>query len=249
MDELINAYNPALPLRKAVTPPSAWYVDETFSKLENDAIFAKNWLVAGRVDQLQSEGDYIATEVAGQPIVIVQSDQIRAFYNVCRHHAALVMESGTGCAKAMQCPYHGWNYGLDGKLHSTPQFAGAEEFDKDATGLVPVRVAAWEKWLFVCLDENADPLEEFLGSLCHQLKPFNLDNLKFHKRVSYDLDCNWKVFVDNYLDGGYHVPVLHKGLNSALEYKHYRRGLRDFAHLTGRRELTFCKSVNLIIEK
>ena len=222
MDELIDAYNPALPLRKAVTPPSAWYVDETFAKLENDAIFGQNWLLAGRVDQLQSEGDYIATEVAGQPIVIVQSDQIRAFYNVCRHHAAQVMESGTGCAKAMQCPYHGWNYGLDGKLHSTPQFAGAEEFDKDASGLVPVRVAAWEKWLFVCLDNNADPLEEFLGSLYPQLKRFNLDNLKFHKRVSYDLDCNWKVFVDNYLDGGYHVPVLHKGLNCALQYKHYR---------------------------
>jgi len=227
MNELIDAYNSALPLQKAVTPPSAWYVDETFAKLENDAIFGQNWLVAGRVDQLQSEGDYIATEVAGEPIVIVKSDQIRAFYNVCRHHAALVMESGTGCAKVMQCPYHGWNYGLDGKLHSTPQFAGAEEFDKDASGLVPVRVAAWEKWLFVCLDENTVPLEEFLGSLYHQLKPFNLDKLKFYKRVSYDLDCNWKVFVDNYLDGGYHVPVLHKGLNSALEYKHYRITTED----------------------
>ena len=90
-----------------------------------------------------------------------------------------------------------------------------------------MRVAAWEKWLFVCLDKNADPLEEFLGSLYHQLKPFNLDNLKFHKRVTYELDCNWKVFVDNYLDGGYHVPVLHKGLNSALQYKHYRVTTKD----------------------
>ena len=83
MNELIDAYDSALPLQKAVTPPSAWYADETFAKIENDAIFGQNWLVAGRVDQLQSEGDYIATEVAGEPIVIVKSDQIRAFYNVC----------------------------------------------------------------------------------------------------------------------------------------------------------------------
>jgi choline monooxygenase len=222
MNKLINAYDPTLALENAVTPPSAWYTDEAFAKLENEAVFGQNWLVAGRIDQLQKEGDYLATEVGGEPIVIVRSDRLRAFYNVCRHHAAEIMAAGTGCAKTMQCPYHGWTYSLDGKLCGTPQFSGAEGFCKAENGLVPVRVATWEKWIFVCLEEEAPPLPEVLGNLQHELQPLGLDTLKFHSRVTYDLDCNWKVFVDNYLDGGYHVPVLHKGLSGALDYKEYR---------------------------
>ncbi len=228
-DPLIDAYDPALPLERAWTPPSAWYTDEGFAGREAEAVFGRNWVVAGRVDQLQKEGDYLATEIGGQPIVLVRSSNtVRAFYNVCRHHAAEVVGPGAGCARSLRCPYHGWTYSLDGQLLGTPQFGGAEDFRKEDNGLTPVRAAVWEKWIFVCLTENAGSLETFLGkNLYGALASFQLDGLKFHARVTYELDCNWKVFVDNYLDGGYHVPVLHQGLNAALDYKDYQVTVED----------------------
>jgi choline monooxygenase len=137
------------------------------------------------------------------------------------------MESGTGCAKYLQCPYHGWTYGLDGQLNGTPQFGGAKDFDKKDNGLVPIRVDTWEKWIFVCLDDEAEPLNQYLGSLPDQLAPFRLDKLVFHKTVIYDLDCNWKVFVDNYLDGGYHVPILHGDLSGVLDCRDYSISIKD----------------------
>jgi choline monooxygenase len=222
VQQMINAYDATNPLSKASTPPSAWYTNKEFESVERDSVFGNNWLVAARVDQLQQPGDYVAAEVAGQPIVIVRSEQIKAFYNVCRHHAAQVMETGQGCTKALTCPYHGWSYKLDGSLAATPQFEGVCDFDKQQNGLKSVRCEVWENWVFVCLGDNALSLAEFLGDFHAQLAPLNGPNMQFYQRVSYDLNCNWKIYVDNYLDGGYHVPVLHKGLNSALDFKRYK---------------------------
>lgn len=227
LEDMINLYDPSKPLQQASTPPSAWYTDQSIAALENDSVFGKNWLIAARVDQLQKVGDYVATEVAGQPIVIVRSEQINAFYNVCRHHAAQVMETGQGCEKALTCPYHGWSYKLDGSLAATPLFDGVSDFDKRDNGLKPVRCEIWEHWVFVCLDNDAPPLADFLGALHGQIAPLNGDNIQFHQRVSYDLNCNWKIYVDNYLDGGYHVPILHKGLNSALNFREYKIEIKD----------------------
>lgn len=219
----INAYNPHVPLNQAHTPPSAWYTDESFCQLEKDTVFLSSWLLAARLDQLQSVGDYVATEIAGQAIVIVRGGSgIQAFYNVCRHHAAQVMATGQGCAKAMTCPYHGWSYRLDGSLIAAPFFEQVENFSKQQQGLRKIRCEGWENWLFICLDEHAPGLQDFLGDLYHQLEPLALSAMTFHKRVSYELACNWKVYVDNYLDGGYHVPFLHKGLMSALDNRYYK---------------------------
>jgi choline monooxygenase len=225
--KIINQYNPANSLQNASTPPSAWYTNKAIAQAERDSVFSANWLVAARIDQLQGEGQYFATELAGQPIVIVRSDKIRAFYNVCRHHAAQVIPLGEGCTKTLTCPYHGWTYKLDGSLANTPLFKDVCNFDKKQNGLKEVNVEVWESWVFVSLKEDPMPLQDFLGDLFHQLKPLNLQNMAFHKSVSYQLDCNWKVYVDNYLDGGYHVPFLHKGLNSALDGKLYKIEVND----------------------
>ncbi|NQZ12893.1 MAG: aromatic ring-hydroxylating dioxygenase subunit alpha [Algicola sp.] len=227
LKDTINQYDPTKSLAQACTPPSAWYTNKAFAEIEQEQVFSNNWLIAARVDQLQKSGDYVATEVAGQPIVLVHGEHIKAFYNVCRHHAAQVMETGLGCTKALTCPYHGWSYKLDGSLAATPLFEGVEDFDKSHNGLKPVRCEVWEHWVFVCLDDNTPSLESFLGDLYGQIAPLNGDNMQFHKRVSYDLNCNWKIYVDNYLDGGYHVPVLHKGLNSALNFRQYKVETRD----------------------
>jgi choline monooxygenase len=121
----------------------------------------------------------------------------------------------------LRCPYHGWTYGLDGALKGTPEFAGVCNFDRAANGLVPVRVATWEQFVFVTLDADAPDLMTSLGDLSKRVAPLGIGNLHFFARKTYALACNWKVYVDNYLDGGYHVPHLHKGLNSVLDYKEY----------------------------
>ena len=114
----------------------------------------------------------------------------------------------------------------DASLRSTPQF-NADNFDKNCNGLKPVRVDTFENFVFVCLDNDAMDLKDYLGGLTKQFSSLGLNDLHFERRVEYLLDCNWKVFVDNYLDGGYHVPVLYQGLNGLIDYKDYKVELED----------------------
>jgi choline monooxygenase len=223
LPEIVASYNDQDPLERASTIPAAWYVEERIAELERQAVFGGTWQVVARVDQLQQPGQYVTTEVAGEPLVVVRGGdkQLRAFYNVCRHHAAAVVTEEQGTASILRCPYHGWSYGLDGSLKGAPEFEGVCAFDRSQNGLVPVRVGTWEQFVFVNLDQKAAPLAGFLGGLVKRVTPLNLNALHFFERRSYSLNCNWKVFVDNYLDGGYHVPHLHKALNSVLEYKQY----------------------------
>ena len=221
--DLLAAYDEHSPLEHASTIPASWYVDGRIAELERENVFGRTWQVVARADQLQDAGAFVAAELAGEPLVIVRGAdrQLRAFYNVCRHHAAAVVTEPKGHANVFRCPYHGWSYGLDGALKGAPEFDGVCDFDRARNGLVPVRVDSWEPFVFVNLDPNAAPLPAFLGGLAGQIAPLGLAALHFFERRSYRLKCNWKVFVDNYLDGGYHVPHLHKALNSVLEYKQY----------------------------
>jgi len=186
-------------------------------------VFGRAWQVIGRADQLCESGQYVTAEVAGEPIVAVRGGDgvLRAFFNVCRHHAAAVVTGPVGSATVLRCPYHGWTYSLDGALKGVPEFDSVCDFDRAANGLVPARVEMWENLVFVNLDAKAPPLREFLGSLVPSVEPLKLAELHFFERRSYTLKCNWKVYVDNYLDGGYHVPHLHKSLNSVLDYVDY----------------------------
>jgi choline monooxygenase len=221
--ELLNLYNPNASLEEAYTIPAAWYLDERIEQLERERVFGGNWIAVGRVDQVEVAGQYFTVELAGEPLVVVRGTdgKIRAFYNVCRHHAAAVASDACGNVQYLRCPYHGWTYGLDGALKGTPEFTGVCNFDRAQNGLVPVRVATWEQFVFVSLGEEQPSLMEFLGDLPARIAPLSLNKVHFSERKSYILGCNWKVYVDNYLDGGYHVPHLHKGLNSVLDYKEY----------------------------
>jgi len=227
--EIIQSYDPRAPLELASTIPAPWYTDERVAELERTAIFGGTWQAAARADQLEHAGDFVTTEIAGEPIVIVRGTDgaLRAFYNVCRHHAAAVVTEASGQAANFRCPYHGWTYGIDGSLKGTPDFDGVCGFDRAQNGLVPARVNAWENLAFVNLNADAEPLNSFLGQLIERVKPLKLTNLRFFERRSYELKCNWKVYIDNYLDGGYHVPHLHKGLNSVLEYANYTIDTED----------------------
>jgi choline monooxygenase len=229
--EIVNVYNADALLAEASTIPSSWYTDQRIFELEKETVFTKSWQVAARIDQLIKSGDYVTTEIGDEPIVIVRGNdnQLRGFFNVCRHHAAAVMTEREGHANQMRCPYHGWTYSLEGELKGTPDFNDVCSFDRAENGLIPIQIAVWKKWVFARLAGQSQPLNEsdaelarFIGAeLTEQFGNLDLENLHWFERRSYNLNCNWKVFVDNYLDGGYHVPHLHKGLDSVLDYSNY----------------------------
>jgi phenylpropionate dioxygenase-like ring-hydroxylating dioxygenase large terminal subunit len=223
MTELISEYNDNASLEDASTIPASWYTQPEMLQLELRAVFGRTWQVIGRTDQLSSEGGYITAQVGNEPVLAVRGadGSLKAFFNVCRHHAAAVATEPCGKAQSFRCPYHGWTYGLDGSLKGAPEFNEVRNFDRASNGLVPVRIDTWEQFVFVALDPDTPPLHEFLGGLAELVSPLDIQSLRFFARKVYTLNCNWKVFVDNYLDGGYHVPHLHKGLNSALDYKQY----------------------------
>jgi len=231
LEQIIDLYDSAAPLERAATIPAPWYTDPRVVELELRTVFRRNWLFAARVDQVRAPGDYVTSELpGGEPIVVVrgQDERLRGFFNVCRHHAAAVVTDAQGSARQFRCPYHGWTYALDGELKGTPDFTGVCDFDRSANGLVALDCAVAATLVFVVPEgsfagaTHASPLQEFLGTdLLRQLDALDLGRLHWMERRSYTLDCNWKVFVDNYLDGGYHVPHLHKGLDSVLDYTEY----------------------------
>jgi choline monooxygenase len=224
INEILNLYNPEAPLEKAHTIPAPWYFDKRIEQLERNSVFASNWQVVGRLDQVQQPGQFFTIDVNEDPLVVVRSDdgKLRAFYNVCRHHAAAVVPEVSGCAKNFRCPYHGWTYGNDGALKGMVEFEGVCNFERADNGLVPVRVDTWENFVLVNLDGKAMPLQDFLGQVPEIVAPLHMrEKLRYFDRRTYTLNCNWKVYVDNYLDGGYHVPHAHKGLSSVVEYTKY----------------------------
>ena len=223
IDDILASYNDKAPLSEASTIPAPWYVDPRIAELEANTVFSRTWQMVGRIEQVEEPGQFVTANIAGEPIVVVRGNDgvLRAFYNVCRHHAAAVVTEPCGQASLLHCPYHGWNYGLDGSLKGMPEFDGVKNFDRQKNGLVPVKAEIWEKFVFVNLDPKAVPLHDFLGGLMKRVAPLRVSKLHYFATRVYDIACNWKVFVDNYLDGGYHVPHLHKGLSSVLDYKEY----------------------------
>ncbi len=223
VQEILASYDDRASLADASTIPAPWYVDERIAELENKTVFSRTWQLVGRVEQVEKPGQFVTAVVAGEPIVVVRGNDgiLRGFFNVCRHHAAAVVTEPCGQAQLLHCPYHGWNYGLDGSLKGMPEFDGVKNFERQQNGLLPVRAEIWEKFVFINLDPNAESLESFLGGLVKRVAPLGVSKLHYFDSRTYDIHCNWKVFIDNYLDGGYHVPHLHKGLSSVLDYKEY----------------------------
>jgi choline monooxygenase len=221
--EILAQYNEQAALPDASTIPAPWYVDARIAELEAQTVFSKTWQMVGRVEQVEKPGQFVTASIAGEPIVVVRGNDgvLRGFYNVCRHHAAAVVTEPCGQASILHCPYHGWNYGLDGSLKGMPEFDGVKNFERQQNGLVPVQAETWEKFVFVNLDPQAASLNDFLAGLVKRVAPLHVSKLNYFDSRTYDIHCNWKVFVDNYLDGGYHVPHLHKGLSSVLDYKEY----------------------------
>jgi choline monooxygenase len=208
-------------LARAKTLPASVYFGEAILEVEKQKIFNRTWQLVGRLEQLPEIGSFFTTEVAGEPLVVVRGkdEKIRGFFNVCRHRAGPVAKAA-GCRQTLQCAYHGWTYALDGSLLGTPYFEGVENFNKNDYGLAPIRVEMWEQFIFVNLDSTSPSLTEYLANLPERTRPFNIANMKFVERRDYVLDCNWKVYVDNFLEG-YHLPMVHPGLMQELDFVNY----------------------------
>ena len=217
----------------AQTLASRFYTDPAILAIERARIFQRSWQLVGTLTQSCGEVNgmartiadpesYFTTEVAGEPIIVVRDKQgtLRAFSNVCRHRAGPIA-LGSGCKNVLRCQYHGWTYTLDGKLIGTPDVEGVELFDRSTMGMVPLRVETWEQFIFVNFDAAAQPLGEFLGQIPTQAAGFEFAGLEFAERRDYVIDCNWKVYVDNYLEG-YHIPIAHPGLMREIDYANYR---------------------------
>jgi choline monooxygenase len=217
----------------AYTLASRFYIDPAILEVEKEKIFRRTWQLVGTTDQPCGEANgvnrtignpetFFTAEIAGEPILIVRDKQgtLRAFSNVCRHRAGPIAQ-GSGCGHVLRCGYHGWTYTLDGRLIGTPDVDGLEFFDRSTMGMVPLRLETWGQFIFVNFDLNAEPLGAFLGGIPQQSRGFQFDGLQFAERRDYVIDCNWKVYVDNYLEG-YHIPIAHPGLMREIDYAQYR---------------------------
>ncbi|MGB7585721.1 MAG: aromatic ring-hydroxylating dioxygenase subunit alpha, partial [Terriglobales bacterium] len=225
-------------IARAWSVPARFYTDADVFLAEREKIFARSWQPVGHVHQLVHPGDFFTMELQGEPLLLVRDAEgkLRGFYNVCRHRAGPPAE-GCGSKKLFRCGYHGWTYGLDGTLIGAPEFEGVEDFSPQQFALRPVLVEEWFNLIFVNLDPAAEPLAKSLGELPGQAGRFQFTQMKLSERRTYDMKCNWKTYVDNYLEG-YHLPSVHPGLNRELDYnayvvEPYGRHVRQFSPIRG----------------
>jgi phenylpropionate dioxygenase-like ring-hydroxylating dioxygenase large terminal subunit len=226
MNTLDFSFDPRL--ERASTPPPGWYLDPAMLELEKAQIFSRTWQLVGSERQVAAPGDYLTATIADEPIIIARGTdkKLRAFSNVCRHRAGPVA-SGCGNRKLFRCAYHGWSYSLDGRLIGVPEFEGVECFDKDLNGLPRFDVESWAGLVFANLDSASDRLATILDDLPQRIAHRDLTSMQPAARKEWRVDCNWKVYVDNYLEG-YHIPIVHPSLNRELDYAKYHTEAKRF---------------------
>jgi len=197
-----------------------WYSDHDQYQNERRAIWGSEWLMFGVTAELSRPGQYVADEIAGYPLLVVvdPQGQLRGFHNVCPHRAGVIQWPGCGQTGNLVCRYHGWAFSWDGLLKSARDFGDAPTPDDHS--LRSISVETWGPLVFVNLDENAPSLASTLGSLDTAVRQHAFAAFTYGRRLVRTLECNWKTYVDNYLEG-YHVPLLHPLLNAAVDMKTY----------------------------
>ena len=158
-------------------------------------------------------------------MIVKDGQALRAFHNVCRHRGGPLLPDGASTCTRFVCQYHGWSYDLDGRLHSARDF-GDDDLDPAALSLNPVRVETWRGLVFANLDPDAPPLLDWLGGLIDECAAYDIESFRVVHRSSHHIAANWKVYAENYQEG-YHIPLVHPGLNKQIDARQYNVDVRD----------------------
>jgi len=204
----------------AKTLPARYYADPEFFRAELERFYCQSWICAGRSEQAAKPDHYFLREVAGESIIVTrdQNRQVRAFYNVCRHRGTKLVTNPEGkFSGRIQCGYHGWTYGLDGKLIGAPHMDEGSGFCREEYPLNKVDTGEWDGHVFISLAPQTEPLEKHLADLPEKFVPWRMTELKLHRRIVYDVKANWKLIMLNYNEC-LHCPVLHPTLNRLTHY-------------------------------
>jgi Rieske 2Fe-2S family protein len=204
----------------ATTLPAAYYVDAAYFAREMDACFRGMWICVGRSEEVAAPGQFALREVVGDSIILTRSGagRFHAFHNVCRHRGTRLCTEATGrFSGSIQCPYHAWTYGLDGRLIGAPHMDEVPHFRKEDYPLHAIHADEWEGHLFLNLSARPEPLLSQLAELPEKFAPWQMQQLRQARRIVYDIKANWKLIVQNYNEC-LHCPNLHPALNKLSHY-------------------------------
>ncbi len=200
--------------------PASAYTGADWYEREQRKLFARTWTCIGTLDDVPAPGDARPVLVAGRDLLLVRDEngEVHVHNNYCRHRGHPILKEPASGLKRLVCPYHAWAYELDGSLKRAPHFGGVGEHQPDGDsstvpGLKPVRSAIWHRLVFVNLDENAVPFDDFIAPLNERWSAYDFSTLQRGASRTYHVACNWKLAVENFIDF-YHLPAVHKGLNS-----------------------------------
>src|SRR5262245_1778503 len=221
----VEAHELSESLRAGATLPASWYTAESVFRQETRAIFSRYWQYACRLDEVAHPGDYLACRAGNIPVVVVRNlnNEVTAFVNVCRHRGAEIVLAGSrGNRNTLQCHYHAWTWGLDGRLRAAPGAEGEACFRNENYPLTPLAVGLLGQFIFVRPDPQAPGWDETIGGLPRVLlaSPSPLATLQFRERRTYDVPANWKIVVENFLEC-YHCAIAHKGFANLIDLNEY----------------------------
>jgi glycine betaine catabolism A len=223
------------------TLPREYFVSQEVYQAELEKIFFDRWICVGRSAQIDTAGKYFLYEIGDESIIILRdyANTVRAFYNVCRHRGTRMVGEQCGkFARTLQCPYHAWTYSLDGRLVGVPDTLEMPELDKADFPLHKVALTEWEGFLFINLSRAPEPFEQALSQLFEgHFAPWQIGTLRSAQHISYDVDANWKLIVQNYSEC-YHCPLIHPALNQLSPYKSGENVFTEGAVLGGSMDLT-----------
>src|SRR5438876_8480790 len=243
--------------------PQKYFVSPEIFAKERDEIFSKEWLLVGHQSQLKKSGDFFLVTIAGESLMVVrdQKSEIRAFYNVCRHRGTRLKEDTCGHTSAIQCPYHAWTYGLDGRLIGAPHMDDVPGFDKADYSLHRVNVGLWEGFIFMNLAASGSltsilsqrerrkqdgfvSLEDWFAPLAGKFARWNLPALLSARRIKYDVRANWKLIFQNYSEC-YHCLGVHPELSKISPHDSAENDLIEGPFLGGFMRIASDKSLTM----
>ena len=230
----------------AKTLEQKYFVSPEVFAEEQEKIFSQQWVLVGHQGELAKAGDYFVAEVATESLIVIRDKdgEVHGFYNVCRHRGTRLREDRNGRLSAIQCPYHAWTYGLDGRLLGAPHMDELPGFDKADYSLHPVNLGLWEGFIFVNLADSPPPLEEWFAPLSGKFSHWNLPRLRSANRIEYDVQANWKLMFENYSEC-YHCPGVHPMLSKVSPYDSAENDLAEGPFLGGFMSINKGKSLTM----